>query len=256
MPSPALRRLALLAALCPAVAIAHFQELIPGTAIVTADTGPVITLDLTFTHPMERGPVMPMGQPVRFGVLGPAGRQDLLDTLQPVPREGQPAYRADYRLGRPGDYVFYLEPAPYWEPGEGLLIVHYTKVVVDGFGGGGNWDTELGLPVEIVPLTRPYGLWTGNLFRGIVKRDGQPVPYAEVEVEWRNDGSVTAPADPFITQVVRADGNGVFAYAMPRAGWWGFAALLEGPAPLRNPAGQEVPVETGGLLWVQTRDMR
>lgn len=245
----------LVAALAATPTLGHFQELIPSTDIVTQATGPALRLDLSFTHPMERGPVMPMGEPVRFGVLGPDGDQDLKGALKPTEAGGQRAYQADYWVRTPGDHVFYLEPAPYWEPAEGVLIIHYTKVVVDGLGGGEGWDADAGLPVEISPLTRPYGLWTGNLFRGIVKRKGQPVPFAEVEVEWRNDGSVTPPSDPYVTQVIRADGNGVFAYAMPRAGWWGFAALItESPVP--GPEGRPVPVEAGGLIWVQVRDMK
>ena len=236
-------------------AAAHFQELIPSTEIVTDGSNPRVGLELAFTHPMERGPVMEMAAPVQFGVLGPAGREDLKAGLKPVMVDGKSAYTAEYRIKQPGDYVFFVEPAPYWEPGEGKMIVHYTKVVVDAFGAEDGWDAALGLPVEIEPLVRPYGLWTGNLFRGIVKQDGKPVPFAAVEVEWRNDGSVKPPADPFVTQVIKADGNGVFSYAMPKAGWWGFAALLDGPAPLINPEGKEVPVEQGALIWVRTRDM-
>jgi cobalt/nickel transport protein len=234
---------------------AHFQELIPSTEILAEGDTTKIRLALTFTHPMERGPVMEMGEPVQFGVLSPEGRADLKASLQRVEVEAKSAYQADYQIRQPGDYVFFVEPAPYWEPGEGVMIVHYTKVVVDAFGAEEGWDAAVGLPVEIEPLVRPYGLWTGNLFRGIVKKNGQAVPFAEVEVEWRNDGSVTPPADAFITQVIKADGNGVFSYAMPRAGWWGFAALLEGDKPMANPEGKEVPVEQGGLIWVRTRDM-
>jgi cobalt/nickel transport protein len=236
--------------------LAHFQELIPSADIVTEATGPSVRLDLVFTHPMERGPAMPMGEPVRFGVLGPAGHEDLKGGLKTTETDGKRSFQAEYRVKAPGDYVFYLEPAPYWEPAEGVMIVHYTKVVVDAYGAGDGWDTDIGLPVEIAPLTRPYGLWTGNLFRGVVKRAGQPVPFAEVEVEWANDGSVTPPSDPFVTQVVKADAGGVFAYAMPRAGWWGFAALLEGGAPMKAPDGREVPVEVGALIWVRTQDMK
>ncbi|SDX64126.1 cobalt/nickel transport protein [Allochromatium warmingii] len=235
---------------------AHFQELIPSTELVTDAGSSMLTLDLAFTHPMERGPVMPMGQPVQFGVLTPHGRQDLRASLIPRLESGQAAYRASYPLQQPGDHVFFIEPAPYWEPAEGVMIVHYTKVVVDGFSGGGGWDASVGFPVEIQPLTRPYGLWTGNLFRGLVLRNGQPVPFAEVEVEWRNDGSLTAPADAFVTQVIKTDAQGVFAYAMPRAGWWGFAALLDGEQPMTNPAGVAVPVELGAVMWVRTREMR
>jgi cobalt/nickel transport protein len=245
-----------LAPVIPGRVWAHFQELIPSAAIVSAGDERTLTLDLTFTHPMERGPVMPMGEPVRFGVQGPKGREDLLPSLKPLERDGKTAYRAEYRIERPGDYCFFVEPAPYWEPAEGVMIVHYTKAVVGAFGAEEGWDADLGLPVEIEPLVRPYGLWTGNLFRGVVKRDGKPVPGATVEVEWRNDGSVEPPADPFVTQTVKADADGVFVYAMPRAGWWGFAALLEGDKPMTNPEGKEVPVEQGALIWVQTRDMR
>jgi cobalt/nickel transport protein len=211
---------------------------------------------LRFTHPMERGPLMNMAAPAQFGVVGPAGREDLSASLTVHTSAENHTYSARYALKQPGDYVFFVVPAPYWEPSEGVMIVHYTKVVVSAFGAETGWDTEIGLPVEIIPLTRPYGLWSGNLFTGIVKRRGQPVPFAPIEVEWRNDGSVTPPAAPFVTQIVKTDGNGVFSYAMPRAGWWGFAALLEGDAPLPNPAGQAVPVEAGALIWVQTQDMK
>lgn len=256
-PSTLLRRLASAALLClPLVASAHFQELIPSTEIVDVQTGPELTLALTFTHPMEGGPVMAMGEPAAFGVLTPDGKQDLGDALERLEVAGQAAYQAAFRVPGPGDYVFYIEPAPYWEPAEGVMIVHYTKTVVDAYGAEAGWDRLVGLPVEIEPLTRPYGLWAGNLFTGLVRKNGRPVPFAEVEVEWRNDGSVTPPAAPFVTQVLKADANGVFSYAMPRAGWWGFAALIEGDAPMTNPEGKEVPVEQGALIWVRTRPMR
>jgi cobalt/nickel transport protein len=248
--------LALVLAVLSVGASAHFQELIPSQDILTQQSGSQLTLTLSFTHPMQGGPVMPMGEPVRFGVVGPEGEVDLKPTLQPLERQGARAYRAEYRVSRPGDHCFYLEPAPYWEPAEGVMIVHYTKVVVDAYGGEAVWERELGLPVEILPLTRPYGLWTGNLFRGLVKHQGRPVPFAEVEVEWRNDGTFEPPSDPYITQVIKADANGVFAYAMPRAGWWGFAALVEGEKKMLNPEGKSAPVEQGGLIWVHTRDMR
>ena len=85
--------------------------------------------------------------------------------------------------------MFYVEPEPYWEPAEGKYIVHHAKVVVDAGATGKDWDAMVGAPVEIEPLVRPTGLWTGNLFQGIVRKDGKPVPFAEIEVEYMNDGS-------------------------------------------------------------------
>ena len=242
-------------AACPSRA--HFQALIPSTDIVTAEGKKTVDLHIVFTHPMEFGPAMEMGAPKQFGVLAGGKKQDLRASLKPKKVDGKTAYGASYRIKAPGDYVFYIEPAPYWEPAEQKMIIHYTKVVVDAFAAEEGWDAMVGFPVEIEPLTRPYGLWTGNQFRGIVRKDGKPVPFAEVEVEYYNEGrQIHAPADPFVTQVIKADGNGVFSYAMPRAGWWSFAALIDGDAKIKSPAGKLVDVELGALIWVKTVDMK
>ncbi len=240
----------------PSICLAHFQELIPDRSIVEDQSEMKLSFDIQFTHPMSGGPRMNMDRPVRFGVISPQGKQDLSDALTSQVEQGRQFFSAEYAIDQPGDYIFFLEPTPYWEPAEGRMIVHYTKVVVGAFGGENNWDGAVGFPVEINPLVRPYGLWTGNLFQGIVIRNGEPVPFATVEVEWRNDGSVTVPAAPFVTQVLRTDANGMFSYAMPRGGWWGFAALLPGQAFMPNPAGEDVEVENGALIWIQARDMQ
>lgn len=242
--------------LTPAAALAHFQEIIPSEDILPDNGGRTVTLALTFTHPMEQGPVMEMGKPAQFGVLAGGRKTDLAPQLKAVKKgEGKTAYEVRYTVGGPGDYVFYVEPAPYWEPAEGKYIVHMAKVVVD-FGAGQGWDKLVGLPVEIEPLVRPYGLWTGTQFRGIVRKNGKAVPLAEIEVEWKNDGSVKPPADPFVTQVIKADATGQFSFTMPRAGWWGFAALLEGDKPMRGPDGKPAKVELGALMWVKAVDMK
>lgn len=234
---------------------AHFLELLPSADIVAVEGERAVTLDMVFTHPMEGGPTMDMGQPVQFGVLSGGRKTDLRGALTRKTVDGKTAFESSYRFKEPGDYVFYIEPTPYWEPAEKKHIVHYAKVVVD-VGGGEDWDAPVGFPIEIQPLTRPYGLWTGNLFRGLVKKNGKPLPFAEIEIEWRNDGSVKAPSDPFITQVVKADAQGVFAYAMPRAGWWAFNALTDADKPLKAPDGKPAPVEIGGTIWVKTVDMK
>lgn len=239
-----------------ATAEAHFQVLLPQDDVLGAEAGGRVELRLLFMHPMEQGPPMDMARPKRFGVMAHGQATDLLGALREVRVAEKRAYRATARLGRPGDYVFFVEPAPYWEPAERRWIVHYTKVVVDYLGAESGWDAAVGFPVEIEPLVRPYGLWTGNTFRGIVKRDGKPVPFATVEVEYFNEGNrVRAPNDAFLTQVIKADAQGVFAYSLPRAGWWGFAALLPGP-PRPGPDGQPAEVEWGAVIWIKAVDMK
>ena len=235
-------------------AFAHFQMIVPSTEIVETAEERELSLRLMFMHPME-GTSLEMVRPHEFGAFVGGKRQDLLDTLTQMDFRRHSAYSATYKIKRPGDHLFWVQPAPYWEPAEGVMIVHYTKVVVNAMGLEEGWDEELGLVTEIVPLVRPYGLWAGNSFRGIVKKDGKPVPYAEIEVEYFNeDGKTKAPASPFITQVIKADSNGVFSYAIPWAGWWGFAALSEADEKMENPSGEKVPVEIGAVFWLRVRD--
>jgi len=243
--------------LAAAVAWGHFQVLLPSQDVVAGLDGGSVDLAILFTHPMEQGPVMEMAAPRQFGVLVHGKKHDLRASLRAKRVDGKTTYACTARLAEPGDYVFYLEPAPYWEPSEEKLIVHYTKVVVDYLGAERGWDAMVGFPVEIEPLVRPFGLWTGNTFRGIVRHNGRPVPLATIEVEYFNEGArVKPPNGAFVTQVVKADAAGVFSYTMPRAGWWGFAALVPGDEKMKAPNGKLVDVEQGGLMWVKTVDMQ
>ena len=233
---------------------AHFGMIIPSDDIITQDDNKSISLKVQFIHPME-GDYMDIAKPAQFGVLVQGKKIDLLNTLQEKKINDCTTWETNYQIKRPGDYIFYVEPQPYWEPAEDCFIIHYTKVIVNALGLEVGWDEEVGLKTEIIPLTRPYGLWTGNVFQGIVKVKGEAVPYAEIEVEYYNqDGKVKCPAEPMITQVIKADRNGVFTYAMPKAGWWGFAALNEDEEKIKH-NGEEKSVEIGAVFWVKTYDM-
>ena len=239
---------------------AHFQMIIPSDDMVSQTEPRQLDIKLLFWHPLE-GHGMNMVTPARFGVVAQGEDHDLLSTLKATKtkdREGHSmdTFETTYSLKRPGDHIFYVEPKPYWEPAEESFIVHYTKVIVNAFGLEEGWDKEVGLKTEIVPLTRPYGLWTNNVFQGIVKVNGKPAPFTEVEVEYYAEGpEIKVPADPMITQVVKADANGVFTYAMPRTGWWGFAALNEDDKPMKH-EGHDYPVEIGAVLWIKTHDVK
>jgi cobalt/nickel transport protein len=244
---------------CASVAHAHFQMIIPSDDMVSQSEPRQLDIKLQFWHPME-GHGMNMVLPARFGVVARGQDHELLSTLKATKTKDSQGHLRDtfetkYKLKRPGDHIFYVEPKPYWEPAEESFIVHYTKVIVNAFGLEEGWDQEVGLKTEIVPLTRPYGLWTNNVFQGVVKVNGKPAPFSEVEVEYYAEGKeLKVPGDPMITQVVKADRNGVFTYAMPKAGWWGFAALNEDDKQMKH-EGKDYPVEIGALLWVRTHDM-
>ncbi len=239
-------------------AVAHFGMIIPSTDVVGPDDKKTITLQLRFAHPFEGAPAMDLVKPRTFGVVVDGKVSDLSGKLTESPVGGKQAWEATYTIKRPGDYAFYILPQPYWEPAEDKFIVHATKVVVDAFGAEEGWDAPIAgpasLPCEIIPLTRPYSLYQGNVFTGQVFKDGQPVPSAEVEIEWWANGDAEAPTDTHITQVVKADENGIFSYAMPKAGWWGFAALMEGPEQIEKD-GEPKSVEIGAVIWVKAYPM-
>ncbi len=246
-------------------AYAHFGAIIPSDDIVTKDDNRNLELSLKFVHPMELH-YMEMAKPKRFGVLHRVQKIDLTGSLKsakgkaPDQEKAFTTWYTKFPIKRPGDYTFYMEPAPYWEPAEDLFIIHYTKVCVNALGRQDGWDEPVGLETEIVPLTRPYGLWTNNLFSGQVLLNGEPVPYAEVEVEYLNESAgnpsiVKAPSDPYVTQVVKTDANGVFHYAKPRSGWWGFSALSEADRTIKKD-GVDKNIEIGAVYWVRTIDMK
>ncbi|MEL6205304.1 MAG: DUF4198 domain-containing protein [Pseudomonadota bacterium] len=230
-------------------ASAHYGMIIPSDAMLEQEEGREITLSLSFSHPFE-AVGMPLDEPVSFTVTHDGATTDLKPALVSSEVMGEPGYVMSHRLERPGTHIFAMEPQPYWEPSEDVFIIHYTKTYVAAYGDNSGWDAELGLKTEIVPLAPPMGVWEGNVFQGIVKLDGEPVPFAEVEVEYFNQsGTATAPDDLMITQTVKADGNGVFTYAAPSDGWWGFAALNTADYKLLQ-AGTEKSVELGAVLWV------
>lgn len=262
---PSLAAFAIATTLATAPASAHFGVITPSDDIVTQEDAKKLALSVKFIHPME-GPYMEMEKPKQFGVMVGGEKTDLLASLtpkkgkSPEQSESYTYWQGAYQIKKPGDYTFFLEPTPYWEPAEDVFIIHYTKVCVNALGLEEGWDQPVGLETEIVPLTRPYGLWTGNLFTGQVLVKGQPAANVAVEVEYLNPTSakkskLKAPSDPYVAQVVKTDANGVFSYAMPKAGWWGFAALSEASWKMKKDD-VEKGIEIGAVYWVQTVDLK
>jgi len=232
-------------------AFAHFLVLLPSSDVVDPGPNTEVKCEIFFGHPMDQSPPLPAGKPQRVGFVRMGEKVDLTDQIQEENQTEKFRWVVRHRLNRPGDYVFFVEGAPYWEEAERQWLVHSAKVVVQFAGIEVGWDQQVGLPVEIIPLCRPYGLWAGNCFRGIVLYQGKPLPGATVEVEFWNAGSlVQVPHRVLSTQVVKTDSQGVFCYTIPWAGWWGFVALVEGPSR-PGPDGREAPVEFGGAIWIR-----
>ncbi len=235
------------------LAFAHFGMVIPSDNMVMQSDSKKIDMQLSFSHPFEMIG-MPLEKPKQFFVIHDEKQTDLLNGLKEIKVMDHLAWSSNFAVKRPGTYTFVMEPHPYWEPAEDCFIVHYTKTIVAAFGDDNGWDQELGLKTEIVPLSKPFGLYKGNLFQGIVKLNGSIVPYAEVEVEYYNQkNGAQAPTDYMITQTIKADQNGVFSYAVPVSGWWGFAALNSSDKKMEY-KGLDKDIELGAVIWVKFED--
>ena len=230
--------------------MAHFGMVIPSDSMVMAGESRTVSFSLSFSHPFELiGLELSKPQVKIYGPQGDA--KGLANQLVKTAFLSQSAWQFNFRIRQPGSFWILMEPQPYWEPMEDCYIIHYTKTMVTAFGDDEGWDRELGIKTEIVPLSKPFGLYAGNVFQGIVKLDGKAVPYAAVEVEHYNQNDrVQAPTELMVTQTVKADGNGVFTYAAPAPGWWGFAALNEANYKLKHQSGEK-SVELGAVIWVK-----
>lgn len=250
---------------------AHFQMLyVQDTALPRADN---LEFAIVFTHPFTGGPTMNMGEPRVFSHVSAHGgdKIDLRKYLRPVQWQTRDNQASAYRATIPrevvrslGDHVFVLEPEPYLEAEEGVYIQQFTKLVVNVGGVPGNWSEPQGLPVEIQPLNKPYANWTGGVFRAVVLADGKPVPFAEVEIEYvnhsvdiqknsfGNDEYVKPPQASFKSMSTYTDAQGIVTLGLPRAGWWGIAALNIGAT--KTFKGK--PLSQDAVLWVQATDMK
>lgn len=259
-----------------APAAAHFLMLYPGNAAQMP--GSSIEVLLAFAHPFPGAPMMELKKPNAFYMIRQRGNDakpekvDLSGYLKPIEFTGTdersaPAFlaqlpRAETRSA--GDYVLVVEPEPYYEETEDKYIQQFTKTIMNVGGMPGNWDKDVALPAEIRPLDKPYANWSGGVFRGVVLSKGKPVPFAEIEVQyvnrdidqaahtWRGEPKVKLPHPAFETSSLRADANGGFTIGLPKAGWWGIAALNVGPVTTFK--GKKLSQDA--VLWVQATDMK
>jgi len=228
----------------------HFGMVIPSDSSV--ENSGNLALEFKFGHPFENE-IMNLSRPNEAAVVKNSEKIALLDKLQEK-KEGENAYFSlDFEISEPSVYHFFMDPKPYFEPSEDRFIRHLTKTIVNAFGYGEGWDEPIGLKAEIVPQTRPFGLYAGNLFAAKVLYKGKPLKNAIVEVEYLNKNALKAPSEDHITQEIKTNENGEFAFVMPIAGWWGFAALVEDDEHLEF-EGKTYPIELGAVIWVETKE--
>ncbi|RME71286.1 MAG: DUF4198 domain-containing protein [Planctomycetota bacterium] len=225
---------------------AHFTIVLPDASSVRK--GDTVRLDMQFGHPFEHE-LADMPPPARLALRSPTGTiRELTNAVSlyrtlPLGSGKARTYRARWQPDVRGDWLVDLRTAPM-RHGAGLQRDH-VKLVVHVQAERG-WDAVLGQPLEIVPLTRPYGLFPGVTLRGQVFANGSPLAqgFAYVSVERYNPRAPkTLPPEERITRTERTGPGGTFAVTLPEAGWWVIAA----ERPRRT---ESAKVHERGLLWV------
>lgn len=237
---------------------AHFQLVY--TPEVRLENPATLPMKLVFWHPMENGHVMDMDKPEAFFVLHKEQKTDLMPLLKPITFKGKDnsakAFEANVPVRRNGDYIFVLQPKPYFEKEEDSYIQQITKSFVNKSNMPTGWNEPVGLPTEIVPLNKPTNVVVGSTFSGKVLSEGKPVAGAEIEIEYMAappNVKTNAPSSNASSEakggtlVAVTDDQGVFTFGIPKAGFWGFAALGTGPA--KTYKGKDLSQDA--VIWIR-----
>ncbi len=248
MPRAALLALGLVALFVPAAG-AHYNMLLLQPP--TAKMGQKIEVIYQWGHPFEHQ-LFNAPMPESVFVLSPKGTKTNLTPekfTQPAADDKQvDAYRLTFTPSERGDYTFALSTPPIWMADEEEYFQDTVKVVLHAQVQKG-WDRATGLPFELVPVTRPYGLEPGLVFQAQVLAEGKPQAGALVEVEHYNaTPPKELPPDEQITRTMKTDPGGVATCNLTEPGWWCVTAQQEGGQ--REHDGKQYPVRRRTMLWV------
>lgn len=242
---------------------AHFQLVY--TPKVNIEKPTVAPFKLIFWHPMDNGHVMDMEPPEKFFYVFKGEKIDLTKSLKSITFTGKDntakGFETEVKIRRNGDYVFVLQPKPYFEKNEDAYIQQITKSYVNKGQMPDAWQEPVGLDTEIIPLNKPTNVLVGSTFSGQVVSKGKPVAGVEIEIEYmaappnvktNRPVSSKSASSPAGTLVAITDANGVFTFGIPKAGHWGFAAL--GSGPKKRHEGKELSQDA--VIWIYAEDMK
>ena len=241
-------------------ALAHFHVLWPQSEGCYAKPGEGMTWKCFWGHPFEM--LISDAQPPKGFIFNPQKQNENLTATEITLKDqasGQDrkAFELEYKPPGPGDYYLCLESPPYFIPEEQVFWQDYVKEPLHVLSGKG-WDQLVGLPVEIVPLTRPYGWPAGSVFKGQALVKKMALTRATVEIEKFTGFFVSRdqhPKDrlgaenaPLITRVTKTDHMGYFVCTLDSPGWWIISVSAPGGKKVHER--KTYPVEMRGCLWV------
>jgi len=234
--------------LAAGTAAAHYPMLEAERAVV--DPGTPVRIRYAIGHPFvnDRFDVRP---PQAVLVYYPQRRRprELTDAVTETGSDALRAYDVVFTPPKPGDYVLSWRCGIFSEPPQ-RQVDDYAKLILHARGGQVGWDRAIGDPLEIVPLTRPYGLPVGATFRGQVLENGLPMQDGVVEAETYAE-RIPEPLPELMEyrRAERTDPSGCFAVTFDEPGWWLLSVATDG-GPGQQGGARAGTVVKRAVLWL------
>lgn len=235
----------------------HFNMLIPDKHSIKK--GETVTFTYQWGHPFEHQ-LFDAPAPENIVVYPPQGAKiDLSKSLEKIAVPGVDgkkvtAYRFPFTPEQRGDYTFVLQTRPIWMEEEKMFLQDTVKVVLHVQAQNG-WDRATAAPAHdnLTPLTRPYGLLPGMVFRAEAldgsRKSDRAAAGRSVEIERYNPAPPKQlPPEEHITYLARTDRTGVAAFTLPEPGWWSMTVTF-GTDALKH-EDKEYPRHRRITLWV------
>jgi cobalt/nickel transport protein len=235
----------------PAALLAHFVNLIPDAP--AARLHDKVSGAIFLGHPFEHQ-LLEMEEPEWVKVHFPGGSVvDLSARIERVKAKDAvgpetPRFRFSFEASERGDFVISAAGRPRFEGEDEGFFKDFAKVVVHVQAQRG-WERTVGTPLEVVPLTRPYGLRKGDVFLARALHEGKPLEGEAAEIEHANPRPPEKlPEDEFITRAARTGPGGLIAATLDETGWWAITVSKRSGTLPRE--GKDLPVTLRCTLWV------
>jgi cobalt/nickel transport protein len=223
---------------------------------------PLLLADATVVKPGTRvalrhalcqpfaGKTSPIMKPMAAAVQVPDG--STIDLIKELPPDAPPSdWQLAFMAQVPGDHVIMIHGQPFDE--NEMLYQDFVKLIIHVDGSERGWERQLRTRLEVVPLTRPYGLPVGSIFRGMITESGKPVASSLVRCEPWNEkgGGENVPAHKQ-HRLERTGPSGEFAVTFDKPGFWMLSAEFNGRQVQKG--GQRMQEVLRAGLWVKVGD--
>ncbi|MFO8055716.1 MAG: DUF4198 domain-containing protein [bacterium] len=225
--------LSLMAFITAGPALAHYHVLVPAEYNKwQARKTEMVHLRLLWGHGYEHI-WFDAETPRSLWALPPEGeRLDLMDELQKdrvraVSGKERASFKLNYPPSSRGDHILALVAGRQWDAESSEWLQDYVKTLLHVQVEKG-WSRRVGHPLEVVPLSRPYGVLPGDALRFRVLYKDKPAAALRVERELlsaKAPDPAGLPSEAFIAYPARTGADGTVVFSFPSSGWYGITAI-------------------------------